>query len=206
MLQYTDIMLILCADTAGSVLSFTLVDKEQEKAKLIHTDEFPCEGRMNEFFFTALDRFFKTSERDVSVRDIECWVSISGPGSFTGIRIGIAALSGISSGTGGEHIGLASLDAAALLSGRREVTVASKLRMKEYAVRSYNFEVNEFSGISVCQYDTVPEDIVLIGRDVKGLSRAVCDWRCGRFFGDTAAVYVKRSEAEINFDKKGNIK
>ncbi len=54
------------------------------------------------------------TEISLTVRDLELIVCSVGPGSFTGIRIGLATARGISFGTGCPVVGVSTLDALAL--------------------------------------------------------------------------------------------
>lgn len=201
---------MLCTDTSGSSLSFTVVENTDRKLKELYSQTFPAQGRMNEAFFGCLDGFFaKASQkgRTVAAKNIAEWVCITGPGSFTGIRIGLAALSGITLGLGKKLAGLSSLDAAALISGRDRVRVAARLRMNEYAVKSYDFSTGGYSAVELQELYPPDGDTVFINGKIntKGyecLSKAIIDPRVFDFIGSASPVYVKKSEAEINFDKK----
>ena len=54
------------------------------------------------------------AELGMSVSDLELLVCARGPGSFTGIRIGLATAMGISHGSGAPLVGVSTLDAIAL--------------------------------------------------------------------------------------------
>jgi tRNA threonylcarbamoyl adenosine modification protein YeaZ len=165
---------------------------------------------MNELFFACLSAFL--SSAGVKLADIDRWVSITGPGSFTGIRIGIAAISGIVLGLGKSHIGLSALDAAALVSGRDKLAVAANIRSNEYALRHYDFINKQYSPIeliTVAPADMDTLDIVFINgkHNTAGydcLTKALLNPHVGDFLGSAVPLYVKRSEAEINFDKKSH--
>ena len=58
------------------------------------------------------ESLFKQTE--LSPKDIDLYVASEGPGSFTGIRIGIAAVLGFANATGVACVGVSTLDALAL--------------------------------------------------------------------------------------------
>lgn len=53
-------------------------------------------------------------DNDLTISDIDGFVVSKGPGSFTGLRIGMATIKGLSFGTGKPYISISSLDALAL--------------------------------------------------------------------------------------------
>ena len=202
-------MYILCADTSGAALSFTLAEKTDAIINEICSKSYTGKGKMNELFFSSLDTFLNTSS--VRIAAIDRWISVTGPGSFTGIRIGVAAISGITLGLNKEHIGISALDAAALISGNKQPTVAASIRLNEYAVKHYNFSENIYSDIELQFLQPTVDDIIFVNgkQNTAGfdcLTKAILHPEADAFYRDTAPVYVKRSEAEINFDKKSSSK
>ncbi len=199
---YSYLMLIFCADSSGSFLSFALAEEDSGTRTLVDSAAYPAEGRMNECFFSAMERFFTVNSR--TVHDVDEWVAVTGPGSFTGIRIGMAGVSGICSALGKELFGISALDAAALVSGESRLTAAAKIKLNEYACRTYDFILPRYSDLSVVTADELPGDVIMAGSSSLNLAEAVADARCGFFIQKAVPLYVKRSEAEINFDKKSN--
>lgn len=56
----------------------------------------------------------------VVLEEIDCLAVAAGPGSFTGLRVGIATMQGLAMGTGRPLIGVSAFDALALLGGSSE--------------------------------------------------------------------------------------
>ena len=53
----------------------------------------------------------------VALREIDCFAVATGPGSFTGLRVGIATMQGLAMATGKPLIGVSAFDALAMLGG-----------------------------------------------------------------------------------------
>ena len=192
-------MLIFCADSSGTSLSFCLAVEESDVRVLLGTVSYPAQGRMSDFFFSVMEQFLLANNR--TVHDIDKWVVITGPGSFTGIRIGMAGISGICAALGKPLYGISALDAAALLSGKMNVVTAARLKFDEYALRSYDFISSKYSVLSIARSNELPEGAIMAGINMN-LAESIADVRSERFIGEAAPLYSKRSEAEINFDKK----
>ncbi|MDR0453302.1 MAG: tRNA (adenosine(37)-N6)-threonylcarbamoyltransferase complex dimerization subunit type 1 TsaB [Deferribacteraceae bacterium] len=196
-------MLIFCADSSGAFFTYALAAEDSGKRVLLGAGSYPARGRVNEIFFPAVERFFK--ENRLTVCDIDRWVVITGPGSFTGIRIGMAGLSGICAALGKKLSGISALDAAALISGKTILTVAAKLKLDEYVLRTYNFISSVYSVLSVVTSDGLPED-AFMADSAMNLAESAADIRSEIFIQEASPLYVKCSEAEINFDKKSRYK
>ena len=160
---------------------------------------------MNEFFIPELNLFL--SECGLKANEIDEFIVITGPGSFTGVRIGIAALTGLSLALTKRLRGISALDAAAILSGKREVQVSAKLKFDEYVTKSYDFDNKNFSELSVVAKNNIPESILINSgsEDTPGyenLTTVATHPYNALFLTNPVPEYVRASEAELNFDKK----
>ena len=82
-------MLILAADTSLPILSVALVDG----GALVGALAFEGKGSRNEKLLPAID--WLLSENGIERESIALFASTRGPGSFTGVRIGLATMQGL---------------------------------------------------------------------------------------------------------------
>ena len=100
-------MKILAVDTSSSVASAAIVDGD----KLI------CECVLNnklthsQTIMPIIDDIFKKSE--LTPFDIDIFAVSNGPGSFTGLRIGVTTVKGLAHATGKPVVGVNTLEALA---------------------------------------------------------------------------------------------
>lgn len=191
-------MKYMLVDTSGRGLSVTICD---ENRNIITSLFLTLENTLSEKMLWVLDNLF--SACGLTTADIDRYYIVKGPGSFTGIRIGVAVLLGFCAAHGKTLSGISSLDAAAIISGKETVKTAVKLRGSLYGFREYNFRDNIFSEYQTEKLSDVQDFFVVnSGGTQFDLSKAVLSDRFDMFVGDYAPMYMRPSEAEINFDKK----
>ncbi len=100
-------MLILAADTSGKSLSVSLCEDDKS---LIETT-LNLGYKHSVAFQPLIDEVIRRSGRDK--KEIELFASAAGPGSFTGIRIGVAAIKTMAWALGKPAIGVSSLETLA---------------------------------------------------------------------------------------------
>ncbi|MEQ1760543.1 MAG: tRNA (adenosine(37)-N6)-threonylcarbamoyltransferase complex dimerization subunit type 1 TsaB [Vicinamibacterales bacterium] len=126
-------MLVLALDTTtrrgscavvqdGRVLREDISDPERA-----HTTRLPA------------DLMVLLARTDLRLSDIDVFAVAIGPGSFTGLRIGIAAMQGLAFATRRPLIGISTLDALASVAGGEQVTTwVDAWRGEVYASRYQN--------------------------------------------------------------------
>ena len=100
-------MKILAVDTSAKVLSVALCDDE----KLIAQTTLNTGNTHSETILAVTDELLKKA--GIEVRDIDLFSCSNGPGSFTGIRIGVSFIKGIAFGTNKPCVGVSTLEALA---------------------------------------------------------------------------------------------
>ena len=100
-------MKILCLDTSGKTLSVAITDDGE-----LISEFYVCTGlKHSEDLMPIVDDSLKTCS--LSVGAIDCFAAVYGPGSFTGIRIGVETVKALAHATGKPCIGVDALEAAA---------------------------------------------------------------------------------------------
>jgi tRNA threonylcarbamoyladenosine biosynthesis protein TsaB len=100
-------MTIFCLDTSGPVLSAAL--QWQEGVVSLEAD---AGGKHSGLLLPVMDNLLKTA--GIRPADIDVAACMRGPGSFTGIRIGFAAVKGIAAARGAKAASIPTLDCMAL--------------------------------------------------------------------------------------------
>ena len=101
-------MLILAVDTTTSTGSVALIRKE----KLLSEMNIDSATTYSERLLPAIDEVLETQQ--LNIRNIEAFAVAAGPGSFTGIRIGISTMKSLAYASGKPIAAVSSLKALAL--------------------------------------------------------------------------------------------
>jgi tRNA threonylcarbamoyladenosine biosynthesis protein TsaB len=104
-------LLFLSVDTSSPHASFAIAREEQVVASLGGETDVPH----SRTFFTNISTLLQLA--DLKIEDIDVFAAATGPGSFTGLRVGLAAIKGLARTLGKPSIGINSIDALALAAG-----------------------------------------------------------------------------------------
>lgn len=110
-MERADDRLVLAVDTSTRDLSLALAEGEGVRAELGISEA----AQHSRTLFGHIDYLLGAS--GVVAADIDLFAAIDGPGSFTGLRVGIAAIKGLAGATGRPAIGVSAFDAWAMASG-----------------------------------------------------------------------------------------
>jgi tRNA threonylcarbamoyl adenosine modification protein YeaZ len=115
--------MILGIDTSGETCYIALIDQANDAVKCT---QFNHNRQLIEQLPAYIDAFL--SENYATLKDIECLVCGTGPGSFTGVRVGVMYAKTLAFALGKPVIGISSFDAAAYedISINRAVVCTSK--------------------------------------------------------------------------------
>ena len=121
-------MLTLAFDTTGEFGSIALADENGVRAEaLVHAPK-----GFGQVLFPRVQALLDA--QSVTLRDIELLAAASGPGSFTGVRVGLAAMKGLAHVLGIPAAGVSNLAALANFgSGEFRATIIDARRGEVYA-------------------------------------------------------------------------
>lgn len=100
--------LILAVDTSSARASFAVA----RGARIIASSESDVSIPHSKIFFELLSSLLRTA--GLSLAQVGAFAAATGPGSFTGLRVGLSAVKGLSHALGKPALGVNSIDAAAL--------------------------------------------------------------------------------------------
>lgn len=203
--------LILAIDTTGDVGSIALVRDGLviEERLLDSPDGFA------HVLFVEIERLLDL--HSFALTDIDVFAAASGPGSFTGVRVGLTAAKGLAEAAGRKVAAVSNLQALATFGTRRLRAVIIDARRGEIYGAVYDAALERVCGEVVMNVDawlaTVPEDVEFISRGYQ-LNRTPLIEVSGALAGavgkiaaskagtakDPAEIdanYVRRSDAEL---------
>lgn len=177
-------MLVLALDTSTKVGSCAVARDGIVLRELAGDPNRPHDERLPGDLMSLLD------QEELSVQQIEVYTVATGPGSFTGLRIGIATMQGLAFAAGKPLIGISAFDALARIAtpgpprGARPYRVATWIDAWRGEVYGALYENGREVDPPVVQrperlLSQVPEDTVFIGdaaeiyRDMIGAARVV---------------------------------
>ncbi|MBU3159306.1 tRNA (adenosine(37)-N6)-threonylcarbamoyltransferase complex dimerization subunit type 1 TsaB [Clostridium frigoris] len=100
-------MKILSLDSATQSATCAILDN----SKVLGEITFNYKKQHSQILMPIIDELFKNTQ--MSIDDIDAFVASKGPGSFTGLRIGMATIKGLSQGTNKPFVTVSTLDSLA---------------------------------------------------------------------------------------------
>lgn len=123
---------VLAVDTTGDTGSIALIGDGRliEQVMLQSSDGFA------HLLFGAIEELL--AKHRLTIRDIHAFASASGPGSFTGVRVGLTAVKGLAEATGRKVIAISNLQALASFGTRPLRAVVIDARRGEIFGAAYD--------------------------------------------------------------------
>jgi tRNA threonylcarbamoyl adenosine modification protein YeaZ len=165
-------VLVLAFDTATPAVTAALHDGERVLAEATTIDA----RRHGELLVPTIETVLR--EAGVSLRDLTAVVAGSGPGPYTGLRVGLVTAQALATSLGVPAYGVCTLDALAYGSGLAEpFLVATDARRKEVFWGHYQDARTRLSGPAVDRPQDLPRELPLVGAgarmyaEIVGVSR-----------------------------------
>ena len=134
-------MKILSLDTATQAATCAILDDD----KVLGEITFNFKKQHSQILMPMIDDLFKNTQ--MSIGDIDAFVASKGPGSFTGLRIGMATVKGLSQGSKKPFVCVSTLDSLAYNLAYTSgiiCPILDALRDNVYTAL-YNFDNNELN-------------------------------------------------------------
>jgi tRNA threonylcarbamoyladenosine biosynthesis protein TsaB len=110
-IESAEVKTVLAIDTASPRLSLAIARGHHLLAMLGAEDRTPH----SEILFHRIDQLLRIT--GLQLEQVDAFAAVNGPGSFTGLRVGIAAVEGLARARGKPGIGIGTLDALSLSAG-----------------------------------------------------------------------------------------
>lgn len=193
-------MKILAIDTTSENLVIAYYDGE--KTYSFVSDE--GSKRHNSILMPSVDKVLSKSGDKIS--DVDCFACVVGPGSFTGIRIGVSTVKALAFATGKKCVSVTSFEELAYGNTDKEFYVAIDCRHDSYYYAKFNggyrdqAECGEILSEDLDKLDcpvikkqgaSDPDNLIAIAKE-KFLEND---------FSNPVPFYLKKSQAEREYEK-----
>ncbi|MDK2792446.1 MAG: tRNA threonylcarbamoyladenosine biosynthesis protein TsaB [Deferribacteres bacterium] len=184
-------------DTAGKRLILAYF----EDFRLIGSVILPSYKDINEKLVENFD--FMLNNIGIDIKCVDRFIVNIGPGSFTGVRIGVSFLQGVCLGLGKKVSGISAFDVAALSLNEEKFAIGIKLIGKYYGIKEYDFGESKFGDyLQIMKEDLEKYDnVYILDENINPLIGMQKDCFV-EFLTDAIPFYLRKSEAELNFDKR----
>ena len=196
-------MLILAADTSLPILSVAVLRDDQ----LLGATAMEGRSSRNEKLLPAID--WLLTETGTDRREIDLFAVTRGPGSFTGVRIGLATMQGIAVALGKPVCAMSTHEAIAPPSGRW--TIVDDAGRSEFYVSTFDEgeevmpprlarDLAEFGGERLIVTDVLQRSNVALSC-ARRASAILAAGRVGDY-GDVTPIYVRLAEADVKLQQQ----
>lgn len=201
-------MRLLAIDTTGEFGSLALADG----GRIIEEVALDSPDGYAHIVFVEIERLL--ARHELKITGIEGFAAAAGPGSFTGVRVGLTAAKGLAEATGRKVVAVSNLQALAWFGTKALRTPVIDARRGEIFGAVYDADLRLVSPEVVMKYEdflrALPAgDMELITHVPKQLAGAIARIAAVRFEAglaqdpaDIDANYVRRSDAELMWRDK----
>lgn len=200
-------MRLLAIDTTSEFASIALAegDRVLEEVALHSPDGFA------HVMFPEIEALL--ARHNLKITDIEGFAAAAGPGSFTGVRVGLTAAKGLAEATGRKVAAVSNLQAIASFGTRALRAPVIDARRGDIFGAVYDADLRLVAPEVVMKFDdwlrTLPEGVEVMNDSPRPLAGAIARIAAARFEAGLAedpaeidANYVRRSDAELMWRDK----
>jgi tRNA threonylcarbamoyladenosine biosynthesis protein TsaB len=199
--------LLLAIDTTSEFGSVALADGDRvlEEVGMHSPDGYA------HVIFPEIERLLERHK--LKITDIEGFAAAAGPGSFTGVRVGLTAAKGLAEATGRQMVAVSNLQAIASFGTRALRAPVIDARRGDIFGAVYDADLRQVAPEVVMKFEdwsrTLPEDAEVMKDAPKLLAGAIAKIAAKCFAAGLAqdpaeidANYVRRSDAELMWRDK----
>lgn len=179
----------------------TVVAKKGENLIVKHLAD--CAMKHSHIIMDEIDRAFK--EADLTPAECDFFCAVTGPGSFTGIRIGISTIKGLALGANKPLLGLTTFDMLAYNVNSENFCVVIDAAHAHFYAKGYGKSAFEPAYLSLSEVQSLEcplygfEELPL--ENYTRLKEELClphavELHKGNLSQDITALYVRKSQAE----------
>ncbi|MDQ5986930.1 MAG: tRNA threonylcarbamoyladenosine biosynthesis protein TsaB [Syntrophus sp. SKADARSKE-3] len=168
-------MKILAIDTSGQSAGLAILEDDNP----LYEININMEIHHSEILLPALDDMCRAT--GIAVKDMDLFACTTGPGSFTGLRIGLSTVKGMAMATGKPVVGVSTLEALACNAMQSSLTVCPVMDARKNQIYAAMFKTDPSCVPDRFGPDALAEVDTFLG-SIKG--RAL-------FLGDGAVRYAK---------------
>ncbi len=193
-------MIILAIDTTSDLGSIAITDGERVVEELV----LPASDGVGHVLFGEIERLL--ARHNLKLADIDGFASASGPGTFTGVRVGLTAVKGLAEATSRKVVAVSNLKAMADFGTRELRAPWIDARRGEIYGAVYSAALQPVEDEVVMKYDawlaSLPQGAELLSepRPLAGAMGRIAahEFAAGRALdpADADANYVRRCDAE----------
>lgn len=197
-------MTILALDTTSNTASVAI----RKNGETVSVVSLGSDAGFAHLIFGAIEEC--RNEARILLDEIDCFAAASGPGSFTGVRIGLTAAKGLAESLGKRVIGISNLRALSSFGKNSLRAVTIDARRSEVYAAVYDADLNVVVPETVGPVEqflatldaSLEYEFISAAGKVLAPAVALCAERDREKWIDPAALdanYVRRSDAELSW-------
>lgn len=193
-------MRILAIDTASTFCSVAIWQAGGKSGRLLASQQKEMQRGQAEALMPMILEVMR--EADLDFEELDCLASTIGPGSFTGLRVGLSTARGLALSTGLPLAGITCFDAVAYqipVEDRlnKNLAVILESRRKELFIQLYSAD-ETLTPSAPATYQTAEEIAANLPKDVPLILAGDASEKCREFVADMDNIYWAASDVVPN--------